>query len=263
MIRRLAGRLLGRSAPLLPDPDSPLVAIGDVHGCHGQLCELLERTAGWMEDRTQLVFLGDLVDRGPHSAAVLDLAMEITALRPGRSEALMGNHERMMLDFLAGKERSDRWLAHGGADTLASFGLAVPPAEELAEPGTVEALAAAAREAVGGARIEWLSSRPLFVQNGDVIAVHAAWSARRSAERQDPELLIWGHPDFYRHKRREPPWIVHGHVVTRPARAEGTRIAVDSGAYLGGGLTAVRLAPGAPPEFRCAGGPDQDLPAPR
>ncbi len=252
MIRALAGRLLRRPQPQPPEPEGPLVAIGDIPGCHSQFRDLLETIGDWLDD-AHLVLLGDLVDRGPDSAAVIDLAMQLSADRPSDVTVLMGNHERMMLDFLAGLDPAGRWLQHGGAQTLASFGIEPPRGRDLSAPETLEALAGPARQAVGADRIAWLEARPLFHLSGDVVAVHAAWSTQRSANRQDPYLLIWGHPDFYRRPRRDLPWVVHGHVVTRPARTEGTRIAVDSGAYLGGGLSAVRLAPGEPPQFRSTG----------
>ncbi|WP_171060807.1 metallophosphoesterase [Poseidonocella sp. HB161398] len=256
MIRSFTGRLLRRTgAPPLPGPDTPLVAVGDIHGCDDRLGELLELIGAWLDAETRLVFLGDVVDRGPDSRAVIDRLMALAGAQPDRVEVLTGNHERMMLDFLAGEDPGGRWLANGGVQTLQSFGLEVPPAEGLA-PGALEDLRTAARRAVGTARTGWLGARPLYVLSGDVVLVHAAWETRRSAERQDPAQLIWGSREFYRHRRSAPPWVVHGHVITRPARIEGTRIAIDSGAYLGGGLTAVRLVPGREPEFRTAGAPD-------
>ncbi|MBE3640149.1 metallophosphoesterase [Mangrovicoccus algicola] len=245
MIRHLAARLLRRAPP--PCPAAPLVAIGDIHGCLGDLEALLARIGDWLEAGPQLVLLGDLVDRGPDSRGVIDRAMRLCTEHPGPAEVLMGNHERMMLDFLDGHDPQGRWLAAGGAATLESFGIAPPPREASADPARI---AAEARAAIGAERLDWLAARPLWLISGDVVAVHAAWSVRRPDHRQDPALLLWGDPAFYRHLRRDPPWIVHGHVITRPARARGTRIAVDSGAFRGGGLSAVRLLPGAAPEFR-------------
>lgn len=83
-----------------------IIAIGDVHGDYDQLRRLLQ-SAGvidedghWIAGETHLVFTGDLVDRGPNSAKVLDLVMDIedqAADEGGMVHVLLGNHEAMNL----------------------------------------------------------------------------------------------------------------------------------------------------------------------
>ncbi len=68
-----------------------LIAIGDIHGCHQEFAELLERVALTKDD--QLILLGDLVNRGPDSTKVIDLARQHHAL------SLLGNHELRLLNF--------------------------------------------------------------------------------------------------------------------------------------------------------------------
>jgi len=68
-----------------------VIAIGDIHGCHAEFAELLGRLAPTRDDR--LVLLGDLVNRGPDSLKVIDLARESGAL------SLLGNHELRLLNF--------------------------------------------------------------------------------------------------------------------------------------------------------------------
>ena len=75
-----------------------LIAIGDIHGCHTEFAELLARLELSKDDR--LILLGDLVNRGPDSLKVIDLAREHRAL------SLLGNHELRLLK--ARRERDRR-----------------------------------------------------------------------------------------------------------------------------------------------------------
>lgn len=75
-----------------------IIAIGDIHGCHAEFAELLERLSLTKDDR--LVLLGDLVNRGPDSLKVIDLA------RANRALSLMGNHEHRLLTYRKTKDAS-------------------------------------------------------------------------------------------------------------------------------------------------------------
>jgi serine/threonine protein phosphatase 1 len=75
-----------------------LIAIGDIHGCHAEFAELLERLEPARAD--QFILLGDLVNRGPDSPKVLDLARSLNAI------SLLGNHELRLLTFWRTKDRT-------------------------------------------------------------------------------------------------------------------------------------------------------------
>ena len=94
-----------------------LLAIGDIHGCTLQLDALLEAVNPQPED--QVIFLGDLVDRGPDSRGAIERAIDWTRNRG--AICLRGNHEFMMLQ--ARSDAADRrmWLTVGGNETLASY----------------------------------------------------------------------------------------------------------------------------------------------
>jgi predicted phosphodiesterase len=68
-----------------------LIAVGDIHGCHAEFAELLNQLELKAGDR--VVLLGDLVNRGPDSTKVIDLARSIGAV------SLLGNHELRLLKF--------------------------------------------------------------------------------------------------------------------------------------------------------------------
>jgi len=92
--------------------------IGDVHGCSKALRAIIERIEPKSEDL--VVFLGDLIDRGPDSRGVIDLVLELS--QQTRVIAIRGNHELMLMSVLFGGCKPDLWFHGGGAATLASYG---------------------------------------------------------------------------------------------------------------------------------------------
>lgn len=107
------------------------LAIGDIHGCLTALTTLLDFVAAAPDDR--IIALGDYVDRGPDSRAVLDLLIALHA--EGRLVALRGNHEEMMTEAhtAASKDSRFMWLACGGRETLQSYRVQFPEASDLKE----------------------------------------------------------------------------------------------------------------------------------
>ncbi|MCB4457225.1 metallophosphoesterase [Leisingera sp. McT4-56] len=219
-----------------PAPAVPLCVIGDVHGC----LELLEHMLAQVPRGHRIVLAGDYTDRGEHSAEVL----RCLSARPDLT-CLMGNHEAMLLDFLRDPVRAGGvWLRNGGLQTLASFGICgVRPQMTAAElrdcRGQLQA-------AMGEGLIAWVAGLKTSVLSGNVLMVHAGADPRAAPDAQPEEVLMWGHPEFFRTPRRDGIWVVHGHtIVSRPAAEQG-RIAIDTGAYASGVLSAVCLDGGAP-----------------
>lgn len=93
------------------------LAIGDIHGCF-QALRTLEKCVPFRAD-DEIVLLGDYVDRGPETCAVLDWL--VIRARTHKLVALRGNHEIMMLNAHAGKDMLRSWLSCGGKQTLASY----------------------------------------------------------------------------------------------------------------------------------------------
>lgn len=244
-VRRMRGRAepdLPQAPPLRgPMPGQPFIAVGDVHGRADLLIEidrLIEADhAGW-----PVVFLGDYVDRGEESRKVLELLMSVSPEGTPSVTCLMGNHERMMLDFLDDpSERARRWLRNGGLQTLASFGVA-PPSAGLDDPLAMMAMRDRLVKAMGDEMTAWLRARPLTWRSGDVWAVHGGADPALPMDGQPPSALLWGHPQFMRKPRADGQWVVHGHtVVDTPQVADG-RIAVDTGAFATGCLTAAAIS---------------------
>jgi serine/threonine protein phosphatase 1 len=94
------------------------LAIGDIHGCINALTSLIEFVEPGADDT--IVTLGDYVDRGPDSAAVLDFVIGLGSTH--NLVPLRGNHEIMMLDARDKKSWLGPWLSYGGEETLQSYG---------------------------------------------------------------------------------------------------------------------------------------------
>jgi serine/threonine protein phosphatase 1 len=149
----------------------------------------------------------------------------------------MGNHERMMLDFLARPvTAAPRWLSAGGQETLHSFGIRVgfsglPPERRYA------AQAEALRAALAPDLLNWITNLPLFWQDQGVAVVHAAAKPNQSLASQPEATLLWGKPP--RGPRADGMWLVHGHIIVPQVRIQPGRIAVDTGAWHSGRLSAI------------------------
>ncbi len=224
---------------LLPlTPEFAFVAIGDVHGQDALLAALLDRLATETPGLPQL-FLGDVIDRGPASAQVL------RRLFAQRAEVLClrGNHETMMLDFLADPvRRGPAWLTHGGAQTLTSFGIASP--DPRSRPALMTAAAAALSDALGPDMLGWLRDWPTWWGTNNVVCAHAGFDPSRHPTQQPDRAMIWGDPAFLTTERIDDLWIVHGHWITPDPRPGQSRIPVDTGAYATGLLTAAVIETG-------------------
>jgi serine/threonine protein phosphatase 1 len=220
-------------------------AVGDIHGRADLLGEMMalleeraeaERRAGGVPI---VIFLGDYVDRGPQSAAVLDM---LIAGRPRGFERryLKGNHEQSMLLFMETPLENRAWVLQGGAETLMSYGVQ-PPAPVGAEEADWVAVGAALKERVPAPHKAFLNGLERYVALGDYAFVHAGVDAARSLEDQTDDDLYWSRDRFIASKRRFSHRVVHGHTPVDKPYADQRRIAVDTGAYASGTLTAARF----------------------
>jgi serine/threonine protein phosphatase 1 len=224
-----------------PDPNEPLFVIGDVHGC----LPLMERMLRQAPEDHRIILVGDYVDRGENSAEVL---RELST-RPD-IVCLKGNHEDMLLRFLQDPVREGgRWIRYGGLQTLASFGIGgvrLQMTEDELKDCQNRLTAAMGVEMIG-----WLAGLKSSVLSGNVLVVHAAADPRVPPDLQKEDTLMWGHPEFARTPRRDGVWVVHGHTIVPKATASLGRIAIDTGAFATGTLSAVCLD-GSTPQFQTA-----------
>ena len=230
--------------PDLPHPDPALCIIGDLHGRADLLDQMLDRIAAQPQSATaRIVFVGDLIDHGPDSAAVLRRVHGLCEAAPGRIICLMGNHERMMLDFLAQPEQhAERWFAAGGLETLRSFGLSARvPAGRTAARHFAD-LGSALHTALQPALLDWVSRLPLFWQTPGLGVVHADARPDLPLSAQPDSALLWGRVKPHTRPRHDGLWLAHGHVIVPQVQITAGRIAVDTGAYRTGRLSALWLS---------------------
>ena len=212
-------------------------AIGDIHGCDALLDKLLDLIS---EDggsaRTRLVFLGDYVDRGAGSKKVIDRLIRLKTERPN-SSFLLGNHERVMLDFLNAPDFHEEWLHWGGDKTLESYGVV-----DIWKKRPV-ALARDLSGRLPAAHREFLSSLDLHCVIGDYLFVHAGVKPGVALTDQRESDCLWIRGEFHNAPADARPdkVVVHGHQPVKKPLDAGWRIDVDTGAVWSDALTAVVL----------------------
>ena len=215
-----------------------LYAIGDIHGC---LTELIELERLIIEDSRDavgekwIVTLGDYIDRGPASAQVID---HLSAPAPAgfKRISLAGNHEQMLLDFLAAPRRNQLWLDNGGPDTARSYGL-----NSTALDAGPAALSATLVGRMPSEHLDWLKQLPAMLSLPGFTFVHAGIRPGVPLDDQLDEDLLWIREPFLGDWAPGSSIIVHGHTPqTEPVRTSN-RIGIDTAAFATGRLTALRL----------------------
>jgi polynucleotide kinase-phosphatase len=231
----------------------PFDIIGDVHGCYRELCELLSqlgyaveeepvqdardlgvrvvRAASEADPSRKVVFLGDLVDRGPASPQVLRLVMSM--VRDGQALCVPGNHDIKLLRHLNGKNVSH---THGLAETLAQLEPETPAFKEqvrlfldklvshyVLDGGRLVVAHAGLTEEMQGRGSGAVRSFALFGETtGETdefgLPVRYHWAS----EYRGKAMVVYGHTPV-----PEPEWL-------------NNTIDIDTGCVFGGRLTALR-----------------------
>lgn len=216
-------------------------AIGDIHGRLDLLDDALARVEADIDARapaqTILVFLGDLIDRGPSSAQVVERLR--TYRRPAvRTVFLIGNHEEVLLRLLRGESRFLRdWLNFGGAECARSYGVS-PTALRRMEPG---AAVAALRKAIPEADQGFLEGLVDTFRIGSYLFVHAGLRPGVPLADQAQSDLRWIRRPFLENDDDHGFIVVHGHTIAEQVDVRINRIGIDTGAYRTGVLTAMGL----------------------
>ena len=217
-------------------------AIGDIHGRLDLLTRLLrdvrEDDARRGDVETTLVFLGDFVDRGPDSAAVMDLLIRLAADPAVDARFLAGNHEEVFGLALAGDERATRLFCRiGGRETAFSYGIVRHDYEAMSHAEVSAGLQAL----VPARHREFLAALEDMVVIGDYAFVHAGVRPGRALDAQRREDLRWIRDPFLDHRGRLDKVIVHGHTISEDVDMLPHRIGIDTGGFQTDRLTALGL----------------------
>ncbi|MEO1623236.1 MAG: metallophosphoesterase family protein [Cyanobacteria bacterium J06632_3] len=166
------------------------IFIGDVHGHYNGLMRLVEMIAPTPSDT--LHFVGDLIDRGPRSAQVVEF------VKQSGYPCVLGNHEHLLLNAFPDENSNmsafQGWLHSGGQPTLTSY----PSTEALLE------------------HVEWLRTLPLYIDLGDVLLVHAGLNPNKPLEAQSQMDFCWIRHVFHSHPKPffEDKKVITGHTIT-------------------------------------------------
>lgn len=248
MVSGFLDRLFGRRQAGVRFPPvavpGPVYAIGDVHGMSDLLERLLDRIEAECDgahERAHLVFLGDAIDRGEGSRRAVELMRGAAARAWLDPVHLCGDHEAMLLGFLAGEDPDFAWLRMGGVATLASYGVRI--SGPLSAPGVAGRLRADLLDALGE-DLGFLRKLETSWRHGNVLFCHAGADPRRPADRQPEDVLVWGMEEPDPRPRTDGVWVVQGHETVPEAVTSAGRILLDTGACHSRVLSAVRLDPG-------------------
>lgn len=227
--------------------DGPVAVIGDVHGQTDKLRRIIAQLARWPEiHRRWIVFIGDLVDRGPDPKGTVQLYCDL-AKQHGRVTWLCGNHELAMacsLGLIKTPEYVDfsgRWLQHYDSHTtFESYGV---------QHRDIEALRAALPEE----HVRLMSDLPWGIEHSDYLFVHAGLDRNLPFETQVRILrerdYSLSHPPWLYSKEfiltgppvDSPVTVVIGHVPIPRVQFANGMIAIDTTGGVGGDLSCVLL----------------------
>jgi serine/threonine protein phosphatase 1 len=199
-----------------------LIAVGDIHGCHKEFADLLDKLDLKKDDR--LILLGDLISRGPDSGKVVELAREHA------TASLLGNHELRHLNY----RRTD-------------------------DPSHLKKYDYATMDQLRGKDWDYLESMKLTYVDEElgVVFVHGGFLPDRPWQKQSARIVtriqVVG-KDGEPHKRSElpdaphwstlwegPPFVVYGHTPREEVSRTKWALGIDTACVLGGCLTAYIL----------------------
>lgn len=215
-------------------------AIGDVHGRADLLIAMFGLIDADLAQQPSLepveIFLGDYIDRGPHSRRVLDLL--VARGHKHQMVCLKGNHETYISQVASDPSIISEWQQMGGTTTLLSYGVK-PPAHLNAED--TRDVARAFDRALPAAHRRFVDGLELSYTCGDFFFAHAGVRPGVALDQQSARDLLWIRDDFLLHEEDFGKIIVHGHTPATDPEVRTNRINIDTGAYATGRLTCLVL----------------------
>lgn len=214
-----------------------MMIIGDIHGCHETLKELLSR----YPDETEIYSVGDIIDRGPKSEEVVQLAIDMGF------KTVIGNHEHMLLDYIekTNKYKSGTFLYNGGRETLNgckdSKGRKRGLQGGMGRRNIVRRMRSAYEGDMPIKHLEYFKKMPFYFDTGEYLISHAGVSFGKSLEdscRGSQPDIIWHRSSLRKVKGRTQ---VVGHTPIGAPQYEDHYINIDTGCVYGayGHLTAL------------------------
>jgi len=203
--------------------------IGDVHGCYKTLCALIEKLPNKYDEK--IIFVGDLIDRGPSSAEVVEL------IRNANYDVVLGNHEELMIEFLEIEEEYNNWwIKNGGDKAIHSYKQKYNESYKDKMKNDVE----------------WMTNLPVYLeynlkndQNRKLVVSHSSINNYWANPKLSKEDIIWNRKVMNPHNIIDVPEIfnVFGHTIFDSPIIRDSFACIDTGAFKGfsGELTAIEF----------------------
>ncbi len=218
-------------------------AIGDIHGRRDLMHQLLAMIeaddAGRSPADTHIIFLGDLVDRGPNSCGVIKDAMALSLRYASNIHFLMGNHEEVFLKACRDNDpKATRFFVRiGGKETILSYSISKAEYEQL----DVEQLTERLPDLVPSAHLDFLDSFQDQIVMGDYLFVHAGIKPDTPLPQQKSSDMRWIREEFLEYSGDHEKLVIFGHTIFKDIQERPNYIGIDTGAYESGKLTAICL----------------------
>jgi len=200
-----------------------IFVIGDIHGCVEMLKRLMDKI-DWRPDKDRLIFLGDYIDRGEDPKGVVDFILELLKLSP-LVQCLMGNHEDIFLDFLAGGDINPL-LLNGGATTLSSYQI-----ENKRESQSL----------IPPDHMEFFDRIQPLIELENFYVVHAGFRPGVDVHRQSLKDQIWIREPFIYSEYDFGKRVIFGHTPFAEPLVMKNKIGLDTGAVYGNKLTGLEI----------------------
>jgi serine/threonine protein phosphatase 1 len=189
--------------------------VTDIHG-HLQPLKNVLTHVSFDPSIDRLIIGGDMIDRGPDSAGVLQHIKALVTKYPLNVKAVLGNHEAMMRDYF--KKQSDLWTFHGGYEVLEGLSETFGDQNEITE------------------HVSWVSQLPLFVEDDKYVYTHAGIHPDRTLPFQNEEVIWMSETEFYDYEVDDilaatgGKKVLHGHTPCENILDDGARLGCDLGA---------------------------------
>lgn len=182
-----------------------LIAIGDIHGEIKKLNLLIKKLK--LTSNDTIVFLGDYIDCGNNSKAVIDRLLDLQ--QETNCIFLMGNHEDILLNVLKTKTPNDAeyWLSVGGITTFKNYGKYFLPLKHA----------------------KFLKDLKLYYQTENYFFVHAGINPVKSLQEQEKTDFLWIRDKFIYNKHNLKQKIIFAHTPFETPLIQPDKIGIDTG----------------------------------
>jgi serine/threonine protein phosphatase 1 len=228
---------------------SQVFAVGDIHGCkellnviHNKIIEVSKNKEG----EKLLIYLGDYIDREPDIKGTIQTLIDFQP-ENFTKVFLLGNHEQMLLDFMAGKRNSLYiWLGNGGLETLESYGCDMNSyIDNAMELKGEELIRKQFTRLLPSAHKNFFNQLILNYEWDDYFFVHAGINPDLPIEKQEKETMLWTREkNFFNPKMTCSKIIVHSHTPVEKIEKYPFRINLDTGSFYSGKLSCLKIENG-------------------